>query len=482
MHLIELEGVDLTFPHKTCFRQFSTVVEWGQRIAIVGDNGAGKSSLLRMLRGELAPSEGRVSIAPDTAIGYVAQIQDERGELSGGQRVNHALSQAMAEAPALLLLDEPTNHLDAGNRRSLARMLQNFYGTIVMVTHDHALMNETCDRVWHIGHERVDVFEGRYADYLAEQDLKRQALEKQMAAVKRAKQDAHEALMQEQERAAHARQRGIRSIQDRKWATVKSPTKLARGNTTAGRKQAGIREEQRELADQLAVLRLPEVITPRFHLDGGASSRHCVLQIGDGAVGHGGVPVLEGIHLSLMHGDRLALVGRNGCGKSTLARAILGDERLRLAGEWIAPPADRIGYVDQHYDNLDPDATVQDTLARVVPDWPTTELRTHLASFLFRQSASVDAPTRTLSGGEKARLSLACIAAAPPHLLILDELTNNLDTTMRGHMIEVLSAYPGAMLLISHDEAFLDAVGGVERHLCVPASASQTGKHVSHAN
>ncbi|PMS23062.1 ABC transporter ATP-binding protein [Trinickia dabaoshanensis] len=468
MHLIELKGVDLTFPHKVCFRQFSTVVQWGQRIAIVGENGAGKSSLLRMLLGELQPSEGSVAIAPDSKIGYVAQIQDEEGGLSGGQRVNRALSRAIADAPDLLLLDEPTNHLDAGNRRSLSRMLQNYYGTIVMVTHDHELMNQTCDLLWHIGHEHVDVFEGRYADYLAEQELKRGALEKQMAAIKRAKLDSHDALMQEQERAAHARQRGIKSIQDRKWATVKSPTKLGRGNTTAGRKQSEIREEQRELAEQLASLRPPEIITPRFHLDGGARSRQSVLQIGDGAVGYDGEPLLSGIHLTMMHGDRVALVGRNGSGKSTLARAILGDERLRLHGDWITPAKDKMGYVDQHYDNLDPNATVLETLARVVPEWSMADLRTHLASFLFRQTASVEAPTSTLSGGEKARLSLACIAADPPHLLILDELTNNLDTTMRGHMIEVLAAYPGAMLLISHDEAFLDAVGRVERYECEP--------------
>ncbi|UVS82790.1 ABC transporter ATP-binding protein (plasmid) [Burkholderia glumae] len=472
MHLIELRGVDLTFAHKTCFRQFSAVVEWGQRIAIVGENGAGKSSLLRMLSGELTPSEGRVAIAPEARIGYVVQIQDEGDGLSGGQRVNRALSAAMAETPDLLLLDEPTNHLDAGNRRSLSRMLQSFYGTVVMVTHDHELMNQTCDIVWHLGHERVEVFEGRYADYLAEQELRRQALERQMNAVKRARQDAHEALMQEQDRAAHARQRGIKSIKDRKWATIKSPTKLGRGNTTAGRKQAEIREEQRELSDQLASLRLPEVITPRFHLDGGARSRQSVLQISGGVVGYDGHPLLKDIHLTLMHGERFALVGRNGSGKSTLARAILGDERLRLGGEWIAPPRGKIGYVDQHYDNLAPSLSVLESLARVVPAWSMNELRTHLASFLFRQGAAVEAPTCSLSGGEKARLSLACIAADPPHLLILDELTNNLDTTMRGHMVEVLASYPGAMLLISHDETFLDAVGRVERYECVPARES----------
>ena len=468
MRQIQLKGVDLSFPQKTCFRQFNGVIEWGQRIAIVGDNGSGKSSLLRMLLGEVQPSDGSILTAPDLRIGYVAQIQDEQCGLSGGQRVNRAMSQAMAAAPDLLLLDEPTNHLDAGNRRSLSRMLQGYYGTVVMVTHDHELMNQTCNILWHIGHGCVEVFEGRYADYLVEQQLKRNTLEKQLSAVKRAKQGAHDSLMQEQERAAHARQRGIKNIQDRKWATVKSPTKLGRGNTTAGRKQADIREEQGDLAEQLARLRPPEVIVPQFHLKDGARTKSVVLQIGGAVVGYEGRPVLNDIYLTLMHGERMALAGANGSGKSTLARALLGDAHLRLGGDWLTPPTGEIGYVDQHYDNLNSDATVLKTLEGVVPEWSVKELRTHLASFLFRQSESVQTPVRALSGGEKARLSLACIAASPPRLLILDELTNNLDTAMRGHMVDVLKSYPGAMLLISHDEDFLDAVGRVERYHCEP--------------
>jgi len=468
MRQIQLKGVDLSFPQKICFRQFDAVIEWGQRIAIVGDNGSGKSSLLRMLLGEVKPSDGSIVTTPDLRIGYVAQIQDEQCGLSGGQRVNRAMSQAMAAAPDLLLLDEPTNHLDADNRRSLSRMLQGYYGTVVLVTHDYALMNQICDILWHIGHGRVEVFEGRYADYLAEQQHERNALEKQLSAIKRAKQDAHDSLMQEQERAARARLRGIKSIQDRKWATVKSPTKLGRGNTTAGRKQADIREEQQDLAEQLARLRPPEVLVPQFHLKDGASTKSVVLQIGCAVVGHDGRPVLNDIYFTLMHGERMALTGANGSGKSTLAQAILGDTHLRLGGDWRTPPTGEIGYVDQHYANLNPDATVLETVASVVPEWSVKALRTHLASFLFRQSESVQTPVRELSGGEKARLSLACIAARPPRLLILDELTNNLDTTMRGHMVDVLKSYPGAMLLISHDEDFLDAVGGVERYHCQP--------------
>ncbi|MDD0972523.1 ABC-F family ATP-binding cassette domain-containing protein [Pseudomonas fontis] len=455
MAMIELRGVGLTFGQKTCFSGVDARIEWGQRIAIVGDNGNGKSSLLRLLHGSLAPSEGEVQFNAGLRIGYVAQVLDGDSPLSGGQRVNQAISQALANDPDLLLLDEPTNHLDIDNRRSLSRMLQNFYGTLVLVTHDLTLMNQTCDTLWHIGHGRLEVFNGTYADYRAEQALQRESLEKQIGSLKRAREDAHQALMQEQERAAGARKRGVKAIQNSKWATIRSPTKLGRGNTTAGRKQAQILEQQRELTDQLAQQRPVQVIVPRFNLPAASQTRRTLVQISQGSIGYGDATLLEGIDLHLAQGERLALAGPNGSGKSTLARAIMGDEQIWRLGEWVTPPPEQVGYVDQHYSTLAPGLTVLAALASVVPEWTVEQQRSHLADFLFRQGSTVQTRVAQLSGGEKARLSLACIAARPPQLLILDELTNNLDLRMREHVLEVLTDYPNAMLVISHDEDFL---------------------------
>lgn len=464
MTMIQLQGLGLSFPHKTCFSEFNATIEWGQRIAIVGDNGSGKSSLLRILNGDLIPSEGTICTSAGLGIGYLAQVIDDSGseQLSGGERVNRALSQALAQTPDLLLLDEPTNHLDVDNHRSLSRMLQNYAGSIVLVTHDEELMNQVCDTIWHIGQNKITVFHGRYADYLAEQQLQREVIEKKLVAIKRAQQDAHDALMKEQERASHARQRGVNSIKNRKWATVKSPTKLGRGNTTSGRKQSEIKEQRRELAEQLDQLPSMEVIVPRFHLTNASKAQRVVMQITNGVIGYD-TPLLNNINLSLSQGERLAFIGKNGSGKSTLARAIAHHRQLIQSGAWLLPAPDDVGYLDQHYANLNPSHTVLQTLSDVVPHWTQLELRRHLSDFLFRQNEVVQTRIADLSGGEKARCALACIAARPPQLLILDELTNNLDRRMRHHMVEILRGYPGALLLISHDENFLECVERVQR-------------------
>ena len=466
MSMIQLQGVCLAFSHKTCLSDVDAVIDWGQRIAIAGDNGSGKSSLLKILHGTLAPDAGRVLRPDGLRIGYVPQIVDVVDGLSGGQAVNQALSRALAQQPDLLLLDEPSNHLDAANRRSLLRMLRAFYGAIVLVTHDSELLDAVGETVWHLDAGAVQVFSGRHADFLDERAQRQQQLAQQLLLLKRAQWDVHQARMAEQQRASKARERGARSIVQRKWATIRSPAKLGRGNTTAGRKQAAISAAQQDLSAQLGAIKRPQVIEPRFHLSAASQRQGVVLSIRDGEVGYA-ASVLRGIHLNLAAGGRLALSGANGSGKSTLAMAIaqVGTAR-RLGGDWWAPQSAHIGYLDQHYSSLGAGRTVLETLRQAAADWPMERLRRWLSDFLFRQDEAVHADVDSLSGGEKARLALACLAARTPRLLILDEVTNNLDRSTRTHVIEVLREYPGAMLLISHDEAFLQALGAVERFQC----------------
>jgi ATPase subunit of ABC transporter with duplicated ATPase domains len=170
-------------------------------------------------------------------------------------------------------------------------------------------------------------------------------------------------------------------------------------------------------------------------------------------------PLLSNIHFRLQSADRMAITGDNGKGKSTLIKAIMGDQSIYKTGEWSVIKQGEIGYLDQHYGTLDEDKTVLEVFSEGVRDWPHHEVRRHLNDFLFSKNEAVMAFVKTLSGGEKVRLNLACIAAKTPKFLIFDEVTNNLDLETREHVIQVLRAYPGGLMVISHDIEFLESIG-----------------------
>ena len=458
MSMIRLQGLSLSFPHKTCFSDFSAHIHPGQRIGLVGDNGSGKSSLLAMLQGARVPDGGLIAGTEGLCIAYVAQILPDDEPASGGERVTQAVYRALAQQPDLLLLDEPSNHLDQRHRQQLLRRLQHFYGTLVLVTHDDELLKQVCDTLWIFDQEQIRVFSGCYSDYLAAQASLREQLEARARIIKQRSKGAHQALMKEQERASHARERGIRSIENRKWATIKSAAKLGRGNTTAGKMQASLNRERLELSEARAACRPDTSLTPHFYLSHAQHSADTVVQLSDGAVGYNAA-LQTNLNLSLHRGERLWLTGGNGSGKSTLLAALRGTDSLRLGGDWLCPRAQEIAYLDQHHATLDLTASVLDNLRQVVPYWIITDCRRHLADFMFRAEEAVHAAAGSLSGGERTRLALACIAARMPQLLLLDEVTNHLDRTLRQHVIDVLKNYPGTMILVSHDQSFIDAIG-----------------------
>ena len=168
--------------------------------------------------------------------------------------------------------------------------------------------------------------------------------------------------------------------------------------------------------------------------------------------------ILKNISLAVGGKGRIAICGKNASGKSTLLKAILGKDEIFKTGDWYLPRVDHIGYLDQHYSNLQPDLSVIQYILDLRPDWTEIEARRHLGDFLFRKNEEVMQVAANLSGGEKARLSLSMIAAKIPRLLILDEITNNLDLETKEHVIQVLKEYPGGMIVVSHEEDFLKAI------------------------
>lgn len=446
---IRLINLSLSLPHKICFEAFSTTIPYGSRIAIIGRNGSGKSSLLKMLQDQ-APK--------DVVFGYVPQVIEEFDFLSGGQRFNRAFTLATCSGQNVLLLDEPTNHLDKSNRKSLMRMLKSFNGTVIIASHDVELLR-SCNVLWHIVDGRVEVFLGNYDDYMREVHIKRTSIELELSRLERQKKDMHRSLMAEQNRASKSRAKGEKSIERKKWPTIVSNAKALRAEETSGRKKSDINNKKQGLSDKLSKLNLSEAIVPKFSLTPESLGHRLLIAVTDGSVGYeDNHPILRGINLRVSTGDRVAITGDNGCGKSSLIKAIL-NEALVKTGEWYTTRLEEIGYLDQHYATLYPNKTVLEAAVELVPNWSYAEVRRHLNDFLFRKNEEVNATISTLSGGEKARLSLALIAAKTPKLLILDEITNNIDLETREHVIQVLKKYPGAMIVISHDEDFLKEIG-----------------------
>ncbi len=456
---IQFKNVCFSLPHKTCFDDFSATVHYGSRIGIIGRNGSGKTTLLNMIQGKIHPTDGEIKLPIDAQIGAVGQIIDEYHDLSGGMRLNKALTQALAIDPNVLLLDEPSNHFDKCNRAALIRLLRSFEGTLIIVTHDVTLLEACIDTLWHIDNGQIHIFKGAYKDYMNELNIKRISIERELSQINIQRIESHTALMKEQERAKTSRLAGKKHIAQRKWPTIVSDAKARRSEKTSGQKSKSITQKKQELIDKLSELHLPKIINVQFSLTS-ADLRvgKNILSVIDGGIGYETI-LLQKINFQIAAGERIAILGNNGTGKTSLIKAILNDKSLTKTGIWHSPLSYDIGYLDQHYKTLSPNETVLENIENVVPNWSQLQIRKHLGDFLFYKNEEVNALVSTLSGGEKARLSLALIAAKTPKLLILDEITNNLDREAKEHVIQVLLEYPGTMIVISHDEDFLKDIG-----------------------
>lgn len=455
-----LKNISFYFDDRSLFEDFSTIIYPGSRIAIIGRNGSGKSCLLKILKRELFCESGKVEFPKDLSVGYIEQTVGDFETLSGGQRFNKRLSEVLAKDPDLLLLDEPTNHLDESNRKSLMRMLNNYHGTVIVVSHDKELLRNCIDILWNIEDQKISEFAGYYDDFIREKKKKKEELQKELSLLNNDKKQMHSNLMKEQKRAKASHAKGKKSIDQNKWPTIVSHAKARRAQETSGKKKKQIDNKKQDLLDQISDLGLPETISPTFSLDSQVTSSGTLLTIHDGELGYTKDKViLSKVSLTLMPKERIAICGDNGSGKSALLKAILEVDGMHKKGSWHGPKKENIGYLDQHYSLLQDDQTVLDHLKAAVPEWEERVIRRHLSDFLFRKNDEVHKKAEKLSGGERARLTLCLIAAKPKQLLILDEVTNNLDLETKEHVTEVLQNYPGAIIAVSHEKDFLKEIG-----------------------
>ncbi len=463
--IISIDELSLVFPQKICFDSFSTSIRFGERIALIGENGAGKSALLEMIANKRPTGDGHMRFHDESPLGYVAQMPAELDNLSGAERFQQSLSKALSVNPHLLILDEPSNHLDKKNRKQLMQFLKYYPGTLLIASHDVDILRTIPDTLWVFHQQRIDIFQGHYDDYLYETEHRRHRLNQQLESLKKDKKMMHQKKMQEQKRAKSSKEQGKKSIQNRKWPTIVSHAKMHRASMTAGRKEKQIKDKRESIQQALNDLDIPEVIVPKYQISTTHINDRSIIMVEDGWVGYEDKVIAKDIHLHLRGQERLAILGDNGCGKSTIVKAIVKDTAISQGGYWQVPPRQDIGYLDQFYQELNPEECVLATIEQVRPDWCEQQCRQHLNDFLFKKNEDINKLTKHLSGGEKARLSLAKIAARPPKLLILDEMTNNLDITSRQHVIQCLKHYPGAMILISHDDDFLASVGITKEYI-----------------
>ena len=446
-----LQITDLTYRigGRVILDQVSMTIADGHKVGLIGRNGAGKSTLLKLISGELA-TDAETTTDPNriaevhtrladidahTAEARAASILSGLGfdgdaqrracdDFSGGWRMRVALAATLFLGPDLLLLDEPTNHLDLEATIWLENYLINYPGTIILISHDRDLLNRVVKTIAHLHDGTVTLYGGNYDKFAK---TRREQLE--LASKHYDKQIAQ--------------QKHLQSFIDRFRAKA-SKAKQAQSRVKMLEKMGPaipVVEDRGISFDFPSPKELPPPL----------------INIHEGDVGYAeGKPVLRNISLRIDMDDRIALLGANGNGKSTLAK-LLADRLELMSGEKTASNKLRIGYFAQHQtDELRGDETPYQHMASLMPDVIEHKVRAQLGRFAF-EGQKGDTKVKDLSGGEKARLLFALMTLDAPHMLILDEPTNHLDIDSRDALNHALNAYEGAVIIISHDPYLIEA-------------------------
>lgn len=415
------------------------------RIGLIGTNGSGKTTLLRLLAGEMAPDAG--SIQGNRSIAIIEQLVEKKGGTeSGGERTKQQIRDALLENPALLLADEPENHLDQNGMRYLIRQLNDFQGALIMISHNRALLNAVCDKIWALDNGEIQVFSGNYDAYFQQNELKKQRAEEQF-----------EQYQKERKRL----ERSIHQTKQKSASTKKAPSRM--GNSEARLHRMGDQRSKKHL-DQAAkqmktrMAQLEKVDKPRKEKelsivlpDQLQIYAPEVLSATDFSKHFDEKMLFDHASFALKTHSKTALIGKNGSGKTTLLDQIAQrDPQIQFVKNC------KIGYFGQFYEQMDLQQSILENVRRVSIHDDATN-RNVLASLLFRGD-SVFRSCHVLSGGERSRVSLAMLMVSDANVLLLDEVTNHMDLQSVEMVENALKQYDGTILFVSHDEAFVEAI------------------------
>jgi ATP-binding cassette subfamily F protein uup len=434
--LLSLRDVSLAFGGPPVLDKVSLSVSKGLRAALTGRNGEGKSTLMKVMAGELEPDFGEIVRAPGLRTVYVSQAvpSDREGEaefnaLSGGRRRRKILEEALLSRPDLLLLDEPTNHLDMEAIDWLEGFLRRQRDmAVLIVTHDRRFLKRVATKIFDLDRGELSGWECDYPTFVR----------------RKAELLADEAVYWER--------KSRKLAQEEAWIRrgVKARTTRNEGRVAA------LMKLRKEFAERRA-----SVGSATMKLDTAAPGGVCVMKVKNASFAYdGGEPVVKDFSATVLRGERIGILGPNGAGKTTLLNLLTG-RLMPTSGEVVRGTGVEMSFFDQLRTDIKPELTVGENVAsdrdEVVVGGVRKHVYSYLADFLFTPER-VRTPVKALSGGERARLMLAKLFMKPANLLVMDEPTNDLDVETLELLEEQLLAYSGTLFLVSHDREFLDNV------------------------
>lgn len=486
-------------PNKVLFKDVNLSVQEGDCIGLVGKNGTGKSTLLKLLARKIQPTAGTVDSSCSAY--YLPQLdfslfQNEQSieeyiahhngkwplvnaalhkwfntstiqptkklkTLSGGELVKLHLAIAQSKNPNLLLLDEPTNHLDAEGLNVLQNFLKSFPGTFIITSHDPFFLDLVVNHIWELDEKTIKQYGGNYSHYEEQKEIGREAQARNYESAKKDLGKAQRSLQFEQTRAARSKRKGRKQADDHSMSAKDKGFFKNRASANAGKQRVKLEKIIQERKEIVSSLKEDKKRKSHFVLEHDShEGRKSLIRVERGALKVGNRVLVSDISLHIKYGDRFVLVGKNGSGKSSLVKALMGKtDAFSLSGKVQRRENLNTVYMDQGYQIIDHNLTLIGNVEKHNPGISNEDARRQLGRFLFFQQEDIRKKAEVLSGGEAARLTLAMVTAKPVDLLVLDEPTNNLDIETLDVIADALEDFPGALVVISHNTHFLERVG-----------------------